>query len=511
MATQVKTDLIANNAITDAKIANVAITGVTASSGDSSTALATTAFVAGEINSLIDSAPGALNTLNELAAAMGDDANFSTTVTNSIAAKLPLAGGLLTGNLGVKAPSIVSFRANSNEGAIQYGKRGVLFSDTGVTTDIANNTYVTSGNVRNAIEADLGSYYQQYQGYHKWFNAPSVSAGAQQTFAERMGIDSGGDVKINTGRLGLGMDAAQALDIERTSGLSLRFYNGGTFKAGLQAVDGSGQMVATSAANDFAIRSQSNLLFSAGGNTERMRIDSSGKVGIGTNGPARKLHIKDSGQIKLENTSTDAWAGLDIHTSVGTNDYDMYMGMLDSDGRFFIDVNSNGEDLTILQNGNVGIGINNPGSRLTVGHAAHGVAIDYVGATLPSPAGIFTSSSGLSQTGYGDLNIKARSDYGGNYSIGFFTASSNNAPALRMKINSSGSLIPAGNNLYNLGETSNRFANIFTNDLNLSNEGTGGNDVDGTEGNWTIQEGKTDLYIINNKNGKKYKFALEEL
>lgn len=101
MATQVKTDLIANNAITDAKIANVAITGVTASSGDSSTALATTAFVAGEINNLIDSAPGALNTLNELAAAMGDDANFSTTVTNSIATKAALAGATFTGNIAV--------------------------------------------------------------------------------------------------------------------------------------------------------------------------------------------------------------------------------------------------------------------------------------------------------------------------------------------------------------------------------------------------------------------------
>lgn len=99
MATQVKTGLIANDAITDAKIANVALTGVTASGGDSSTALATTAFVATEINSLIDSAPGALNTLNELAAAMGDDANFSTTVTNSIATKLPLAGGTLTGTI----------------------------------------------------------------------------------------------------------------------------------------------------------------------------------------------------------------------------------------------------------------------------------------------------------------------------------------------------------------------------------------------------------------------------
>ena len=52
---------------------------------------------------IVDSAPATLDTLNELAAALGDDANFSTTVTNSIATKLPLAGGTLTGNL--TAPS----------------------------------------------------------------------------------------------------------------------------------------------------------------------------------------------------------------------------------------------------------------------------------------------------------------------------------------------------------------------------------------------------------------------
>ena len=90
-------------------------------------------------------------------------------------------------------------------------------------------------------------------------------------------LKNGGDLKIVSGMLGIGMDATQALDINRSSGLSLRLYNGGTFKAGLQVADSSGQMIATSAANDFAIRSQSNLLFASGGNTERMRIDSNGE------------------------------------------------------------------------------------------------------------------------------------------------------------------------------------------------------------------------------------------
>ena len=54
-----------------------------------------------KIDALVDSAPGALDTLNELAAALGDDANFSTTITNSIATKMPLSGGNFTGSVGI--------------------------------------------------------------------------------------------------------------------------------------------------------------------------------------------------------------------------------------------------------------------------------------------------------------------------------------------------------------------------------------------------------------------------
>lgn len=51
------------------------------------------------VSNLVDSSPAALNTLNELASALGDDANFSTTVNNNIATKLATAGGTMTGDL----------------------------------------------------------------------------------------------------------------------------------------------------------------------------------------------------------------------------------------------------------------------------------------------------------------------------------------------------------------------------------------------------------------------------
>ena len=73
-----------------------------------------------------------------------------------------------------------------------------------------------------------------------------------------------------------------------------------------------------------------------------------------------------------------------------------------------------------------------------------------------------------------------------------------------------GHFLPTANNTYDIGNTSYRVRNIYTNDLHLSNEGHS-NDVDGTWGNWTIQEGESDLFLKNNRSGKKYKFNLTEV
>ena len=80
----------------------------------------------------------------------------------------------------------------------------------------------------------------------------------------------------------------------------------------------------------------------------------------------------------------------------------------------------------------------------------------------------------------------------------------------RCLIDANGHFRPASNNNYDLGTSIYRWRNIHTNDLNLSNEGSA-NDVDGTWGNFTIQEGKDDLFLINRRNGKKYKFNLTEV
>ena len=72
-------------------------------------------------------------------------------------------------------------------------------------------------------------------------------------------------------------------------------------------------------------------------------------------------------------------------------------------------------------------------------------------------------------------------------------------------------LNPATTNTTDLGTSSLRWRNLYTQDLQLSNESSGGNDVDGTWGDWTLQEGENDIFMINNRNGKKYKINLTEV
>ena len=104
-----------------------------------------------------------------------------------------------------------------------------------------------------------------------------------------------------------------------------------------------------------------------------------------------------------------------------------------------------------------------------------------------------------------------------------FNITANNSIAFNLGANANGSdsgasvavilstgIRPTTNGQKDLGEASYRWRNIYTNDLNLSNEGSK-NDVDGTWGDFTIQEGESDLFLINKRSGKKYKFNLTEV
>ena len=126
----------------------------TASAGTNTTQIATTAFVQTDLANLVDSAPDALNTLNELAAALGDDANFSTTVTNSIATKAPTADPTFTGD--VTLPDKIVHTGDTNT-AIRFPAADTVSFETGGSErfrfassgqlGIGGATYGTSGQV----------------------------------------------------------------------------------------------------------------------------------------------------------------------------------------------------------------------------------------------------------------------------------------------------------------------------------------------------------------------------
>ncbi len=103
---------------------------------------------------------------------------------------------------------------------------------------------------------------------------------------------------------------------------------------------------------DLIISADENLLFHTVhtadfNSTERMRLTSGGQLLINTTTAVRALTIKDPGQIHVESTSTGNWVGMSIKGSSGTNNYNAYFGVLDSNGKFFVDNGSNGNDIEI--------------------------------------------------------------------------------------------------------------------------------------------------------------------
>ncbi|MDJ3787225.1 phage tail protein [Salmonella enterica] len=138
-----------------AKLASPNFTGKptapTADQSSNDTQLATTAFVRSAIAALVDSSPGALDTLNELAAALGDDPNFATTMTNALAGKQPL-DGTLTNLSGKDVPALLQYLGlgetiNLAAGALQKDQNGADIPDKGLFAQNIGAALAFSGGI----------------------------------------------------------------------------------------------------------------------------------------------------------------------------------------------------------------------------------------------------------------------------------------------------------------------------------------------------------------------------
>jgi len=148
----------------------------TPSSNDNSTKIATTAYVQTELTDLIGGAPGTLDTLNELAAAIDDDASYASTLTTALATKLPKAGGTMSG-------------------AIAMGNNNI----TGVNNIQANGD--VSLQTSTGEYALYGSANAQTQLYHNGIKKFETTSGGVDITGEVQGdtldIDGNADISGN--------------------------------------------------------------------------------------------------------------------------------------------------------------------------------------------------------------------------------------------------------------------------------------------------------------------------
>jgi hypothetical protein len=229
------------------------------------------------------------------------------------------------------------------------------------------------------------------------FNADNLAAtgfGWYNNGSEAMRIDSSGNVGIGTTSpsakthiYDATTDAVLYFDSGSANGSHARFLASGSVKHFF----GSGGGFGLGDVDDFGFRAFDNLLFSTGNSsTERMRIDSSGNVGIGTTSPSRKFHV-NSGTANAVSVfeSTDATAYIQLKDTGGS-------GAVGTTGagnglRFWLG-DAATEAMRITSAGDVGIGTASPSKTL---HVNSGASTDIAQFSSNAASFVFGASTGL--------------------------------------------------------------------------------------------------------------------
>ena len=103
------------------------------------------------------------------------------------------------GNVGVGSTPVTTLRndVHATEKGLQVGRAAMLFSDTGLTTDLQNNSHLNNSDQRVAMTGTLGgTLYGQYNGVHTWYTAAAVAAPNVQSMTARMSLDISGNLVV---------------------------------------------------------------------------------------------------------------------------------------------------------------------------------------------------------------------------------------------------------------------------------------------------------------------------
>jgi hypothetical protein len=180
-----------------------------------------------------------------------------------------------SGNLGL---GVTPSAWRSSDTAFQVGPVASLNSDTDVTTDVGYNYYYNSSNVPIYSTTAQASRYSQYLGAHRFFTAPSGTAGNAITFTQAMTLDASGNLLVGTTSGSFTAGSRGNITVGGSGSAILALQTGGTAK-GYVFHDGT-EMTIANEANGF-LRFYTNA-------TERARIDSSGNLLVGTTSATNK-------------------------------------------------------------------------------------------------------------------------------------------------------------------------------------------------------------------------------
>ena len=422
--TKITTSVISADAITGALIADDVVLGgnpttSTQSAGNNTTRIATTAFVTTAIDNLVDSAPGTMNTLNEIAAALNDDANFNTTVTNLIAAKAPLASPSFTGDVGIGETS-PDVSLHISEGGEPPAEGMLILEANSSSRQLRIQPPTNSDNGwidyrgGNLLFLDDGTEVARFQGSTAFSVSNKIGIGTTSPIAP---LHVSGNAVIETGSPDLYLATTSASHTNWRIAAQEVVNQGfeiasGTTSAGSNAVDDT--------------------------YTTRLTIKNDGKVGIGTTSPASLLHLKSTAtgatpSLIFENTNNAQEMNIDYYNNSGS--VQSRIRYSEGPGSFEILPNASANAaMILLYNGSVGIGNTNPGgmhsnaNKLVVGTGSgdQGMSV-YAGTSVGRYA--FARALGNNTDAY-DGGIS----YNGDRDLSFHT----NAGSTRMTIDGTG-------------------------------------------------------------------------
>jgi len=311
----------------------------------------------------------------------------------------------------------------------------------------------------------------------------------------------GGNLDVNTKNIVFG-DSGGATDDRLTfgAGTDLSIYHDGSHSYIKDSGTGDLTLIASKTVIGSSNNAEVCASFIENGAVE-LYYDNSVRISTLTEGAKIKRTSGGSTTLYIEGAE-GASAILDMFADDGDDNADKFRLTSVSDGNFYIQNYANGgwqSNIQIAGSGAITLRHENEVQLVTSGNGIdlrdqqNSPTLGFFGADGTDEVARITGDAVSATTGQLIFSVL----------IGNTTTHVAN-------FDTSGHFNPYTDNTYDLGTSSKRWRNLYTTDLQLSNEGKT-NDVDGTWGNYTIQEGESDLFLINNRSGKKYKFNLTEV